>query len=212
MIGFGLRTGYSPKLSSKMPIFAARVTFFVSTRSCDRTGQAYFRWHALWIFPGGGHAMRISSLFFLLVIFVSGCSIKEREMDDEIIALSSDRLPYRPKAKDTLPVTDLKNAYFEYDKWLLREDARKALVHDAAWLRKNPTTKVQIEGYCDERGSYEYNLDLGKRRADAAREFLIKQGIDGSRLLAVGVGRIPGAGDNTRARNRRTGFVVLYEN
>ena len=73
----------------------------------------------------------------------------------------------------------LTDAYFDYDQSDLREDARTALAADAEWLKKYPTVQVLIEGYCDERGTGAYNLALGDRRANAAKEYLVSLGIDG---------------------------------
>lgn len=152
-------------------------------------------------------------LLIILIFFgLVGCSIKEREMDHELVTLSRDRVLALPSIRESPTTTDLKNAYFDYDKSDLKKDAKQALRSDAKWLKANPLARVQIEGYCDEKGSYEYNLELGRQRAEAARQFLVRHGVESSRLVAVGVGRIPGSGDNTRARNRRAGFVVLFEN
>ena len=82
----------------------------------------------------------------------------------------------------------LTDAYFDYDQSDLREDARTALAADAEWLKKYPTVQVLIEGYCDERGTGAYNLALGDRRANAAKEYLVSLGIDASRLRTVSYG------------------------
>lgn len=82
----------------------------------------------------------------------------------------------------------LTDAYFDYDQSDLREDARTALAADAEWLKKYPTVQVLIEGYCDERGTGAYNLALGDRRANAAKEYLVSLGIDPSRLRTVSYG------------------------
>ncbi len=82
----------------------------------------------------------------------------------------------------------LTDAYFDYDQADLREDARTALAADAEWLKRYPTVQVLLEGYCDERGTGAYNLALGDRRANAAKEYLVSLGIDGSRLRTVSYG------------------------
>ena len=83
----------------------------------------------------------------------------------------------------------LKDAYFDYDKAELRPDARQALAADAAWLKKFSSTKLLIEGHCDERGTDEYNLALGERRADAVREYLAAMGVGSSRVQTVSYGK-----------------------
>jgi len=82
----------------------------------------------------------------------------------------------------------LTDAYFDYDQSDLREDARTALAADAEWLKKYPSVQILIEGYCDERGTGNYNLALGDRRANAAKEYLVSLGIDGSRVKTVSYG------------------------
>ena len=83
----------------------------------------------------------------------------------------------------------VKDAYFDYDKADIRTDARDALSQTAQFLRAYPQVKVVIEGHCDERGSTEYNLALGDRRAAAAKQFLTSLGISADRLETVSYGK-----------------------
>ncbi len=83
----------------------------------------------------------------------------------------------------------LSDAFFDYDQSDLREDARSALATNAEWLKKYRTVQVLIEGHCDERGTAAYNLALGDRRANAAREYLASLGVDGTRLRTVSYGK-----------------------
>jgi peptidoglycan-associated lipoprotein len=83
----------------------------------------------------------------------------------------------------------LKDAFFDYDKSDLRDDARTALSANADWLKKNPSVQFLIEGHCDDRGTTEYNLALGDRRANSAREYLVSLGIDASRIRTVSYGK-----------------------
>ena len=83
----------------------------------------------------------------------------------------------------------LKDAFFDYDQATLRSDARDALSADAGWLKKYPSTKILIEGHCDERGTEEYNLALGDRRAAAVREYLASLGVNGARVSTVSYGK-----------------------
>jgi len=107
----------------------------------------------------------------------------------------------------------LKTIYFDFDKYDLRPDARKTLEENAKVLKENPTWKILIEGHCDERGSNEYNLALGERRARAAMEYLIQLGIDPSRLSIVSYGEErpvdPRHCEEAWAKNRRCEFVVV---
>jgi peptidoglycan-associated lipoprotein len=106
----------------------------------------------------------------------------------------------------------LTDAYFDYDQSDLREDARTALAADAEWLKKYPTVQVLIEGYCDERGTGAYNLALGDRRANAAKEYLVSLGIDQTRLRTVSYGEErPFCADSNEScwqQNRRAHLLI----
>jgi peptidoglycan-associated lipoprotein len=84
---------------------------------------------------------------------------------------------------------EVQDAFFDYDKASIRDDARSALAKTAEFLRSYPQVAVVIEGHCDERGSTEYNLALGDRRDDAAKNFLVSQGIAGDRIQTVSYGK-----------------------
>lgn len=84
---------------------------------------------------------------------------------------------------------DVKDVYFELDKSDLSSDSRSALTKDAEFLRSYPQVRVSIEGHCDERGSTEYNLGLGQRRAEAAKNFLISLGIPAGRMETTSWGK-----------------------
>jgi peptidoglycan-associated lipoprotein len=83
---------------------------------------------------------------------------------------------------------NIKDAFFDYDQYSIREDARANLQADARALKQRPAIHITIEGHCDERGSEKYNLALGDRRANAAKEFLVGQGIDSSRIDTISYG------------------------
>jgi peptidoglycan-associated lipoprotein len=106
----------------------------------------------------------------------------------------------------------LKPAFFTYDSDLLDEGARKVLDENAAMLKKYATWSVTIEGHCDERGSAEYNLALGDRRALAAKNYLLTLGIAPERIKTVSYGKEfpfdPGHDDAAWLKNRRAHFVV----
>jgi peptidoglycan-associated lipoprotein len=108
----------------------------------------------------------------------------------------------------------LVDAYFDFDKSNIRKDAREILMMDAraldAILKEFPEGTIVIEGHCDERGSAEYNLGLGDRRATATREFLQQLGVPASRLNVVSFGKerpqCTEAGEDCWQKNRRTHF------
>jgi peptidoglycan-associated lipoprotein len=98
--------------------------------------------------------------------------------------------PPAPSASlDQLFNSSVKDAFFEFNSSDLRPDARQALTKTAEFLRSYPQIRIRIEGYCDERGSTEYNLGLGERRAQAAKEFLATLGIPSDRMSTVSYGK-----------------------
>ena len=108
---------------------------------------------------------------------------------------------------------ELQTAYFDFDSFQLRKDARDALKFDADWLRKSSGATVQVEGHCDERGTTEYNLALGEKRANAARDYLVKLGVNKSRVSVISYGKErpadPGHTEDSWGKNRRAQFVIL---
>jgi peptidoglycan-associated lipoprotein len=109
---------------------------------------------------------------------------------------------------------NVKDAYFDLDKSDLRDDARSALTKDAEFLRSYPQVHVSIEGHCDERGSTEYNLGLGQRRAEAAKNYLISLGITADRMETTSWGKErPACNEHTEEcwqQNRRAHFVLSH--
>ncbi|HLY63563.1 MAG TPA: peptidoglycan-associated lipoprotein Pal [Terriglobia bacterium] len=101
--------------------------------------------------------------------------------------------PPAPKGPQVTEVEDLssvlKDAYFDLDKSDIRPDAQQTLTADADALKANPNAKITIEGHCDERGSEEYNLGLGDRRATAAKAFMVNLGVPGDRLNTISYGK-----------------------
>jgi peptidoglycan-associated lipoprotein len=84
---------------------------------------------------------------------------------------------------------NIKDAYFDFDKSNIRPDASTALEHDADFLKQHPDISFTIEGHCDERGSEEYNLGLGDRRANAAKQFLVNLGVPADRITTISYGK-----------------------
>lgn len=117
------------------------------------------------------------------------------------------------------PVTErrarLDVVYFDFDKADLRADARAVLEANAEWLRRNPSARVQVEGHCDERGSVQYNLALGERRAESAKRYLESLGVASSRLSTISYGEErpadPRSIEEAWAKNRRAEFIVTAQ-
>ena len=106
--------------------------------------------------------------------------------------------------------------YFAYDSAKLTESARKILKDKAYWLKQNVGVKTIIEGHCDERGTTEYNLALGERRAKAAKSYLINLGISSARLTPISYGEekpvVLGSGEHIWKQNRRCHFITNEKN
>jgi len=102
--------------------------------------------------------------------------------------------------------------YFDTDQYEIRSDAQPTLTAQAQWLNRYPAVRVRIEGNADERGTREYNLALGARRANAVREFLVGQGVSGSRIETLSYGKEkpidPGTSEEAWAKNRNARTAI----
>ena len=107
----------------------------------------------------------------------------------------------------------IRDAYFGYDESALTSEGQAALSSSATWLRNNPQYNVLIEGHCDERGTEQYNLALGDRRAAIARDYLVTLGVDAGRIRTVSYGEErpfdEGHDESAWARNRRAHLVLV---
>ena len=105
------------------------------------------------------------------------------------------------------------DVYFDYDKYELRPDARQNLQKNASFMRENPRLVFALEGHCDERGTNEYNLALGERRANSSRDYLTSLGVGGRSMRTVSYGEErPNCTEHHEGcwrQNRRTHFVVV---
>ncbi len=103
-------------------------------------------------------------------------------------------------------------AFFDLDKSTLRPNGRTTIEGWAAWLKTYPGNKIMVEGHADERGTREYNLALGERRANSSRAYLVSLGIDPNRVKTISYGKerpaIPGSNENAYAQNRRAVAVL----
>ncbi len=106
----------------------------------------------------------------------------------------------------------VKDIYFDYDKSNIRPDAREVLKANADYMLKNSAASIIVEGHCDERGTAEYNMALGQRRAQEAKKYLVNLGVKGSALKAISYGKErpidPGHDEAAWAKNRRAHFAV----
>jgi peptidoglycan-associated lipoprotein len=105
----------------------------------------------------------------------------------------------------------LGDVFFDFDQSAIRDDARATLARNAEYLKRWPSTRINIEGHCDERGTAEYNLGLGERRATAVRDYLVSLGIAADRMTTVTKGKespvCTESNETCWQRNRRGHFV-----
>lgn len=103
--------------------------------------------------------------------------------------------------------------YFGYDEFNLTDAARSGLEAKGSYLKANPSAKIQIEGHCDERGSNQYNLSLGEKRAEAAKRFLVEFGVSGDQITTISYGEekpaVPESNEDAWSKNRRAEFINL---
>jgi peptidoglycan-associated lipoprotein len=120
----------------------------------------------------------------------------------------------RPLPQEFAAVPDLRDIHFDFDQYDIRPGDARTLDTNAAWLKQNANMLVLIEGHCDERGTNEYNLALGERRAKAAMNYLVSQGVQASRITIISYGEErPVCAEKSEecwARNRRAHFLVKF--
>lgn len=164
-------------------------------------------------------------LAIILVFGLNGCSSKKK-VDDESAAgaANSDRPPsidtsaamsFDAAGSDSGKIEGLHSINFDYDKANLTAEAKRKMEGNASWMKKNPKVNMQIEGHCDARGSVEYNLALGERRALVVKNYLTNLGIPSSHLSIVSYGKekplANGDSEADFAKNRRANFVPLTQ-
>ena len=136
-------------------------------------------------------------------------ALSEEDLKEESIG---EKMAEEGVASETA-VFENEDIYFEFDSIRLTPEAQEILTKKANWLRENPQATVTIEGHCDNRGTNEYNLALGERRADAAWKFLNALGISGGRMVTVSYGEekpaVQGHNESAWAKNRRDDFKVI---
>ena len=118
----------------------------------------------------------------------------------------------RPAPGEFMAIAELKDIHFDFDKYDVGADDAKVLDANASWLKSNANHLVLIEGHCDERGTNEYNLALGERRAKSAMNYLVSQGVQASRITIISYGEErPLCTEHNEAcwaKNRRAHFLV----
>lgn len=154
-----------------------------------------------------------------LVLVLAGCGARQKAEKGPRPDVTGRETPGRTEEAETggVPdtpaerVTEMGDIHFDFDKYDLRPGDREILTGNGRWLDGRPSTRVLIEGHCDERGTVEYNLALGEKRARTARDFLVAYGISADRLDIISYGKErpldPGHNEEAWATNRRCHFV-----
>ena len=123
--------------------------------------------------------------------------------------------PPPPPPPPPAPPLQLTAIYFDYDKYNIRSDAQEIMSQNAKSLTDHPTSTIRIEGNCDERGTEQYNLALGEKRANSAKDYLVNYGINASRITTISYGKerpvAAGHNEGAWAKNRRDDFVIVAE-
>lgn len=122
-------------------------------------------------------------------------------------------MTFAAEGSDSGKIDGLQTINFDYDKAALSADARSKIQGNAEWLKARANVGLQIEGHCDNRGSIEYNLSLGERRAQAVKNYMVSLGVAGDRLSVISYGKekplAQGDSESDMAKNRRANFLPL---
>ncbi len=157
----------------------------------------------------------------LTFAFAVGCQSKKKAEDatdgsngqGSAPQIESAPMNFDASGSDSGKIDGLNSINFEYDKATLSAEAKQKVQKNVAWMKTNANTKLQIEGHCDARGSIEYNLSLGERRANAVKAYMTSLGIATSRLSIISYGKekplTNGDSEADYAKNRRANFVPL---
>jgi peptidoglycan-associated lipoprotein len=154
-----------------------------------------------------------------ILIFSAACGSKKKAGDGVSIdgspdaAISAKEMTFDSTGSDSGKISGLNTIFFDYDQASITAQARQQLAQNAEWIKSNSNVAIQIEGHCDARGTVEYNIALGERRALSVKNYLVGLGIDGKRLSVISYGkeRPMEAGDTEMAysKNRRANFVPV---
>lgn len=162
--------------------------------------------------------------YFILFLSLGACTKRDIRQDEPVISTDesySDKAAMKEQeeapvfsgsAGDAAPsVPSLEPVYFPFDSDRLTDTARETLKNNAQWMNENPDVTIQIEGHCDERGSTQYNLALGERRAQVTKRYMQQLGVNTQRLSTISFGeerpQDSGHDEKAWARNRRAMFV-----
>ncbi len=164
--------------------------------------------------------VRKLALGLAAIALAAGCKGKQTQSDQSIdtmatgqqsTAIDSTPMKFDPMGSDSGKIQGLVTVHFGYDKSNLDSSSKKDIAKNVEWMKANPAAKVQIEGHCDSRGTIEYNVALGERRANAVKAYMVSLGISNDRLSVISYGKEKpleqGDTEAAWAKNRRANFV-----
>lgn len=172
----------------------------------------------------GKRLLGVAVVGLLVAVLGVGCSAKKKDaqtgadgggLGEEGLAGGGSLERYKAGTLGSGEEGPLKDIHFAFDSYELDDVGRSGLRENGNWLKDNPRSKVEVEGHCDERGTVEYNLALGAKRARAAKDYLVTLGVAADRLSTISYGEeLPLCREHTEecwAKNRRAHFVVVSE-
>lgn len=160
------------------------------------------------------------SIAVLALVFNISCSSKDKKegTDEQSGAVAGEEieskaLEFNAAGSDSGQIDGLSTIHFDYDRATLTQQARQELKDNAKWINDHKDISIQIEGHCDQRGSVQYNLALGERRAKAVKDYLVSLGVSSNRLSVISYGKEKtleeGDSEMVYAKNRRANFVPM---
>lgn len=166
---------------------------------------------------------------FMLIVFFSTCKKKEVKTEpvkepvvekvEEITpkvekpVLTEEEIFQKRNLEEANKAGYLKKIHFDFDKYYIKDDMKPILHSNAEWLLKHPNVEILVEGHCDERGTIEYNIALGEKRADATKNYLVSLGVPELRTKIISYGKskplVRGVDEETYYQNRRSAFTIV---
>ncbi len=151
---------------------------------------------------------KILMLLFVLTL-VSACASKKTVIEEEYDVVETQDQANQMNKKSNENVEEISvpdRVYFGFNKYNISNDSAEILDLQAEWLKADSSVKIIVEGHCDERGTREYNLALGQRRADAVKRYLVQKGVAANRIKTISYGKerpvVIGSGESVWAKNR----------
>jgi peptidoglycan-associated lipoprotein len=167
-------------------------------------------------------AIKYSSIV-LLAAALTSCGSKKTATDENAAGdagaaapkIESTPMSFDPQGSDSGKIDGLQTVHFDFDKANLKAADKKKIEGNADWMKSHNNIAVQIEGHCDAKGSIEYNLALGERRAKAVKEYMVHLGVPADKLSIISYGKekpvASGDSEADYAKNRRANFVPLAQ-